>query len=306
MSPVLRAALTALLALIAPPAAFLMAGWGWGTAVLWCAVPLGIAAVRYGTAFGVPVLVHDPLLLFTFVVWVVMGVASTITAFQARRDAPVSWIAVTAAAVLYVVLGRVCVIVPTRYVERIAVRTAGMAPQLLPGDAVLSARPSVMGPVEIGDVVVLRLTPTSPDAPPEGYRWIRRVVAVGGQRVELHDGRLFVDGRAVERQETAARRLPRFSESCDLIEEKAYLERVGERWITVLPGRSRAGGERPPIIVPEGHVYVLGDHRDRSMDSRRVGPLPLSAIEGRLLGIASPITTRPCPRFSLRRLGSRP
>jgi signal peptidase I len=38
-----------------------------------------------------------------------------------------------------------------------------------------------------------------------------------------------------------------------------------------------------PTEVPAGHVYILGDHRDRSNDSRFFGPVPINRVKGRAL-----------------------
>jgi signal peptidase I len=38
-----------------------------------------------------------------------------------------------------------------------------------------------------------------------------------------------------------------------------------------------------PVLVPEGHIYVMGDNRNRSKDSRHIGPVPLSNVQGRVV-----------------------
>jgi signal peptidase I len=77
---------------------------------------------------------------------------------------------------------------------------------------------------------------------------IKRVVAVGGQTVEIRDGTLFVDGVAVD---------------------EPYLS----------PGVRMS--DYGPTTVPEGHVFVMGDNRGQSEDSRRFGAIPEESIIGR-------------------------
>ena len=47
-----------------------------------------------------------------------------------------------------------------------------------------------------------------------------------------------------------------------------------------LPGDEVEGGEGERIVVPEGHVYVLGDNHEDSRDSRQFGPVPLTSLVG--------------------------
>ena len=83
-----------------------------------------------------------------------------------------------------------------------------------------------------------------------GTRFIKRIIAVGGDTVQERGGVIFVNGVAVE---------------------EPYVDnKTSMNW--------------GPILVPQGHVWVMGDNRPRSDDSRgSVGFLPVSRIVGRAL-----------------------
>jgi signal peptidase I len=83
------------------------------------------------------------------------------------------------------------------------------------------------------------------------------VVAVGGDTLEGRDGRVYVNG--------------------ELIEEP-YLE----------PGT--ATENLPPQTIPEGQVFVMGDNRENSEDSRFFGPIDEDTIVGRAFVKVLPIT----------------
>ena len=102
-----------------------------------------------------------------------------------------------------------------------------------------------------GDVVVFR-------APDSSRLYVKRCVAVGGQRIEVRRKVLYVDG--VRLQD------PPFSKYLD--------PRVYEASQT--PRDNMA-----PIEVPDGHLFLVGDNRDNSRDSRHWGPLPNELAVGR-------------------------
>ncbi|MGB9866815.1 MAG: signal peptidase I [Bacillota bacterium] len=99
------------------------------------------------------------------------------------------------------------------------------------------------------DVVVFRY-PLNPN-----LDYIKRVVAVGGQTVEVRNGKLFVDGVAVE-------------------------EPMVRPWT----------GNLNKVIVPQGYVFVMGDNRPVSEDSRVFGPIPESSIRGKAFLVWWPLS----------------
>jgi signal peptidase I len=100
-------------------------------------------------------------------------------------------------------------------------------------------------PIERGDVVVFWY-PRDPSV-----SFIKRVVALPGETVELRSGTLFVDGRRVEED---------------------YIDPA-----------FREFDSSPPVEVPPGHYFVLGDHRSSSNDSRNWGQVPERYIYGKAL-----------------------
>ena len=80
---------------------------------------------------------------------------------------------------------------------------------------------------------------------------IKRVVGLPGEKLEFRHGRLFVDGEP---------------------QKEPYL-RGGS------PGKRSYG----PVRVPEGHVFVMGDNRANSLDSRFFGPVPRENLIGEAL-----------------------
>jgi signal peptidase I len=109
-----------------------------------------------------------------------------------------------------------------------------------------------LGPIHRGDVVVFVFPPD----PTKDF--IKRVVAVGGDTVEVRDKSVYLNGHKIA-------------------DPHAYYQPSDNR-ITIAP-RDHYG----PVVVPAGKVFVMGDNRDRSYDSRFWGFVPDDNVEGRAM-----------------------
>jgi signal peptidase I len=129
-------------------------------------------------------------------------------------------------------------------IDTVRVTSDSMAPTICAGDRLLVEKLADDEAVLTDDLVVFR-------SPADGERTVKRVVALPGQRVEIRDGMLFVNRRS--RQE-------------------GYVDR-----------RTVDGVFFGPVVVTEGTVFVLGDRREFSIDSRDYGGVPRADVEGVVL-----------------------
>jgi signal peptidase I len=111
-------------------------------------------------------------------------------------------------------------------------------------------------PYERGDIVVFQ--PPATMRSPSGAPFIKRVIGLPGDRVELEDGFVLVNG--VE------------------LDEPYLFVRRGEPE----PTEPSFDGETS-WLVPDGALFVMGDHRSASADSREFGPIDSSTLLGRAL-----------------------
>jgi signal peptidase I len=152
------------------------------------------------------------------------------------------------------------------------------------------------GVPERGDVVVFRYPGRNED-------WVKRVIGLPGDMVEVRGGEVILNGRPVQRTRIADYAMPTTPNSpCRRVGTEArenpsdcsyprYRETLpGGRSYDVLDqGNGGPGDDRAAVRVPEGHVFVMGDNRDDSQDSRfsqdvgGVGLLPVDHVLGRAL-----------------------
>lgn len=151
---------------------------------------------------------------------------------------------------------------------------------------------------ERGDVVVFH----DPDG--SGEAMIKRVVGLPGDRVALDAGRLRLNGELVERREAGVSAIPISPNSpCRVVPGATPMIRAGRclypTYLETLPGRAgHAVIDQAELgyadymeerLVPPGHLFLLGDNRDDSADSRYpiraggIGMVPLDHLVGRAM-----------------------
>ncbi len=86
--------------------------------------------------------------------------------------------------------------------------------------------------------------------------FIKRVIGLPGERVEIINKKVYIDGKRID-------------------DPHAYYQPVDSRFAR------RPRDDFGPYTVPEGHVFVLGDNRDHSHDSRFWGSVPINDILGK-------------------------
>jgi signal peptidase I len=140
--------------------------------------------------------------------------------------------------------------------------------------------------VKRGDIVVFQFPSSDPSeyqcgGSQYGKDFIKRVVGMPGDRVQVLEGRLFVNGAPVEEepytQHLDKTRYPRASDRVSPGDYQVFWENrmLGKMFSEYI--RDNFG----PVIVPQGQYLVLGDNRDRSCDSRYWGAVPEGLIKGK-------------------------
>ncbi|MEJ8836356.1 signal peptidase I [Ramlibacter sp. AN1133] len=187
--------------------------------------------------------------------------------------------------------------------------SGSMRPTLLEGDVVLVDRLAYDAKVPLTDVAIAHLgDPARGDvvtfhSPADGTRLIKRIVGLPGDVVEMRNEVLFVNGRPAGYGEPVTVREQRRGVAAETVRTLERLD-TREHAVQFLPGQP-AQRSFPPVRVPEGHFFVLGDNRDDSADSRYIGMVPRRLLIGRAhhILVSADILGRWAPRFA--RLGER-
>jgi signal peptidase I len=188
--------------------------------------------------------------------------------------------------------GLIAVIIRTFLFEPFNIPSGSMIPTLLVGDYLFVSKFSYgyshfsfpfspdffsgrfFGSVpRVGDVVVFRYPPD----PSEDY--IKRVIGLPGDHVQVTDGQLYLNGKEVPRQPAG-----------DFVTDEDGVRMVLRRYREELPDGvdhyilkatdEGSANNTPVYVVPPNELFVLGDNRDNSADSRFWGFVPMENLIG--------------------------
>lgn len=109
-----------------------------------------------------------------------------------------------------------------------------------------------------GDIIVFHAT--------KERDYIKRVIAVGGDKIEMKEDQLYLNDQPVD---------------------EPYLDEFKQQ---ALNEGYPLTGDFGPIDVPEGEIFVMGDNRRNSKDSRAIGTVPLDSVVGRADVVFWPLT----------------
>lgn len=141
----------------------------------------------------------------------------------------------------------------TYVIEPFEVPSASMEDTIMTGDRLFAEKVSYhFEEPQAGDIVVF----SDPQVPSRVL--VKRVIATEGQTVSMADGVLYIDGVAQDESYTVGQTYPLAQTASNV--SISY-----------------------PYVVPEGEVWVMGDNRENSSDSRYFGSIDIDTIFGKIL-----------------------
>jgi signal peptidase I len=167
--------------------------------------------------------------------------------------------------------------------------TSTMAPALLSGDYVFvfklpfGAKLPFFGKagevqnLKRGDVVLFSYA-RDPDT-----KFIKRVLGLPGDRIEYKDRELIINGETLsyELLDPTGFSFVKSAQDLDFFSEAIKNGSIH----TVIYNKEHKPEELGPIVVPDGEVFLLGDHRDNSDDSRYWGMVPTKNLDGKVVSV---------------------
>lgn len=171
--------------------------------------------------------------------------------------------------------------VRTFFLQAFRVPVASNYPTLIPNDRFLANKIAYKNSEpQKGDLIVF----TNPQDRRQNY--IKRVVAVAGETVEIRNGEIYVNDQKLNRQKLPQSTLDNIRitikrDKIEPLEGDVFEEINGDAKYKIFLADHKQPADFAKITVPDHHCFVLGDNRNLSYDSRQFGPVLLATIKGR-------------------------
>lgn len=209
-----------------------------------------------------PGLVGGIILGVVFQFWVIVDAARTAARLKDYRPRKYNTAPVYLAVALVFLAGHS---LERRYIrdsfcEVYTIPAGSMAPALIPGDLIMTDRTAAaLADLSRGDLVVF----PNPENP--AIKFAKRIIGLPGERVLISDKLVFINGRRLNEP------YANFELRTDLAPE------------------SRPPRDFGPQTVPTGRLFVLGDSRDNSNDSRFIGPIERTDLIGKIIYVVGSV-----------------
>ena len=143
------------------------------------------------------------------------------------------------------------------FIQPFKIVTGSMLPNIRVGDRIIADMTyDVLSDGKRGDVIVAV-------SPEDKQFYIKRIIALPKERITIYEGTVYINGQPLE-------------ELWELVFDPNFHVQAE------LHAKYAVGDE---YVVPDGHVFLLGDNRDRSLDSRHWGAVDVNKIKGKVLYI---------------------
>ena len=184
-------------------------------------------------------------------------------------------------------------LIRTFIVQPFKIPSGSMIPTLLIGDHLLvnkfiygtkipftNIRVLPVEDIERGDVVVFKFPGN--DSVNKGLHYIKRAIGLPGDVIDIEGRDVIINGKKVKQVYEGS--YDYYEQGTEVSTDK-YIDTLSENIFDVIYKKSSVnttkGKTNFPITVPDGHIFVLGDNRDNSYDSRFWGFVPINNISGK-------------------------
>lgn len=229
--------------------------WFFGLLLVWLLnvivepLPMIPNLIAFGVLSGITLALYGVLIVRSYVPVPRMGL--------------VGWLVLLALALAFALLKGVTGYSFTRPFE---MPSGSMNPTIEPGDHLLAQRSAYwFGEPSRGDIIVFNTDQMDTVWLPKGFFYVKRIAALPGEIVEIHEGRLVINGQPL-------------TSPTILAKDHFALHPLGQA----------SAFTTNKYLVPEDYYFVVGDNATNSYDSRYYGPIPRKSIHGKITKIYWP------------------